>query len=91
MEPRDRLFESQSGLQTLLQLIRGDGEAPACKRDRSATRTGLSQRSITCPQHTFQILTKRSERLRELGCKLPWPSNVWMGVNVEDVRVIHRI
>jgi protein gp37 len=44
-----------------------------------------------CPQHTFQILTKRSERLRELGSGLPWPSNVWMGVSVEDARVIHRI
>ena len=27
----------------------------------------------SCPQHIFQILTKRSERLRELGGKLPWP------------------
>lgn len=44
-----------------------------------------------CPQHTFQILTKRSERLRELGATLPWPSNVWMGVSVEDGRVIDRI
>ena len=44
-----------------------------------------------CPQHTFQILTKRSDRLRELGHSLPWPSNVWMGVSVEDYRVVHRI
>ena len=44
-----------------------------------------------CPQHTFQILTKRSDRLRELGATLPWPSNVWMGVSVEDARVIDRI
>lgn len=45
----------------------------------------------TCPQHTFQVLTKRSERLCELGSKLPWPSNVWIGVSVEDARVVHRI
>jgi protein gp37 len=44
-----------------------------------------------CPQHTFQILTKRSERLRQLGASLPWPSNVWMGVSVEDRRVTGRI
>ena len=44
-----------------------------------------------CPQHTFQILTKRSDRLRELGATLPWPSNVWMGVSVEDARVIDRV
>jgi protein gp37 len=44
-----------------------------------------------CPQHTFQILTKRSERLLELSAHLPWPSNVWMGVSVENGQVIHRI
>src|SRR5712691_10005940 len=44
-----------------------------------------------CPQHTFQILTKRSARLRETGKLLPWPANVWMGVSVEDARVIGRI
>lgn len=31
------------------------------------------------PQHTYQILTKRSLRLRRLAHKLEWPSNVWMG------------
>jgi protein gp37 len=45
----------------------------------------------SCPQHIFQILTKRSERLRELGDKLPWPRHVWMGVSVEDERVVERI
>lgn len=44
-----------------------------------------------CPQHTFQILTKRSERLLHCAPLLPWPENVWMGVSVEDARVIHRI
>lgn len=44
-----------------------------------------------CPRHTFQVLTKRSERLAQLGQHLPWPSNVWMGVSVEDARVIERI
>jgi protein gp37 len=44
-----------------------------------------------CPHHTFQVLTKRSERLFELAPSLPWPENVWMGVSVEDSRVMHRI
>jgi len=44
-----------------------------------------------CPHHTFQVLTKRSERLAELAPQLPWPKNVWMGVSVEDARVLHRI
>jgi protein gp37 len=44
-----------------------------------------------CPRHTFQILTKRSARLRRLGASLPWPANVWIGVSVEDARVMFRI
>jgi len=44
-----------------------------------------------CPQHEFQVLTKRSERLRQLSRALPWPRNVWMGVSVEDATVMDRI
>jgi len=44
-----------------------------------------------CPQHTFQILTKRSQRLRDLSPSLPWAPNMWMGVSVEDSRVKDRI
>lgn len=44
-----------------------------------------------CPQHTFQVLTKRSKRLVKLGSTLDWPSNVWMGVSVENVEVMSRI
>ena len=43
-----------------------------------------------CPLHTFQILTKRSDRLRKLAPKIDWPANVWMGVSVEDSRVLSR-
>jgi protein gp37 len=35
-------------------------------------------------QHTFQVLTKRAERMAELSCKLPILPNVWLGVSVED-------
>ncbi len=42
-----------------------------------------------CPQHQFQILTKRSKRLRELAMQLPWPKNVWMGVSVENAKAAH--
>jgi protein gp37 len=41
--------------------------------------------------HTFQILTKRAERLEELGPKLPWPQNLWMGVSVERQDYSYRI
>jgi protein gp37 len=35
-----------------------------------------------CPQHTFQALTKRSERMWSLSPFLDWPGNLWMGVSV---------
>lgn len=41
--------------------------------------------------HTFQVLTKRADRLLELSPDLPWPSNVWQGVSVEDEKVVERI
>jgi len=34
--------------------------------------------------HTFQVLTKRAERLEELNPKIDWPDNVWIGVSVEN-------
>jgi protein gp37 len=43
------------------------------------------------PQHTYQILTKRSRRLMRMGAKLPWPPNVWMGVSVENSKVFSRV
>lgn len=44
-----------------------------------------------CPQHTFQVLTKRAERLHRLAPRLPWPSNVWMGVSVESAKYRWRV
>lgn len=44
-----------------------------------------------CPQHTFQVLTKRAERLPALARRLNWTPNIWMGVSVEDARVADRI
>lgn len=41
--------------------------------------------------HTFQILTKRSERLLELAPRLSWHDNVWMGVSVENKDYTCRI
>ena len=44
-----------------------------------------------CPQHVFQVLTKRSARLQRIAGKIEWPDNVWMGVSVEDARVLARV
>jgi protein gp37 len=41
--------------------------------------------------HTFQVLTKRAERLEELAPSLPWPANLWMGVSVERADYAWRI
>lgn len=40
--------------------------------------------------HTFQILTKRSQRLVELSHKITWSNNIWMGVSVENKDNIFR-
>ena len=43
------------------------------------------------PQHTYQILTKRAERMARLAPRLCWPSNIWMGVSVETPQYAWRI
>lgn len=43
------------------------------------------------PRHTYQVLTKRAHRLARLANDLPWPSNVWIGVSVEDAAQLHRV
>lgn len=53
--------------------------------------TQVFETMAECSQHTFQVLTKRSGRLRDLAPSLPWPTNVWMGVSIEDSRVLERV
>lgn len=43
------------------------------------------------PRHTYQLLTKRADRLAEVASVLPWPKNVWMGVTVEDNERLYRV
>lgn len=43
------------------------------------------------PNHIFQVLTKRAERLYEVHKDLNWTPNIWMGVSVENEQVIERI
>jgi len=43
------------------------------------------------PQHIYQVLTKRSERLAEISSELTWTKNIWMGVSVEEEKVSYRI
>jgi protein gp37 len=40
--------------------------------------------------HTYQVLTKRSERLCELSQSIDWPVNVWMGVSIENRDYVFR-
>ena len=42
-------------------------------------------------QHTFQVLTKRAERLAELAPTLTWWPNIWMGVTVERQEYLYRL
>ncbi len=43
------------------------------------------------PQHTYQVLTKRADRLYELHHQLNWTNNIWMGVSIENEKVVERI
>ena len=46
---------------------------------------------VATPQHTYQVLTKRSERLAVLAGHLDWAPNIWMGVSVESQRWTARL
>jgi protein gp37 len=46
---------------------------------------------VRAPQHSYQILTKRAERLSRLAPRLPWPAHIWMGVSVETAAFNWRI
>ncbi|NKQ54975.1 phage Gp37/Gp68 family protein [Amycolatopsis sp. K13G38] len=43
------------------------------------------------PQHTYQVLTKRSLRMARVAGKLDWPPNLWMGVSVESSDQLQRM
>jgi protein gp37 len=45
----------------------------------------------TANWHQYQVLTKRAERLAHLSSQLPWTSNIWMGVSVENTNYRFRI
>jgi len=45
---------------------------------------------VATPQHTYQVLTKRSKRLAAMAPDLPWPSNVWIGVSIESDPYVFR-
>jgi protein gp37 len=47
--------------------------------------------AASTPQHTYQILTKRSVRLRRLAHRLEWPPNVWIGVSIEHSGLLSRV
>jgi len=44
-----------------------------------------------CPQHSFQILTKRPEIAAMHAGGLKWTENIWMGTSVENALVMHRL
>jgi len=41
-------------------------------------------------QHTFQVLTKRPERVAEMASQINWTSNIWMGTSVENQKYTSR-
>lgn len=43
-----------------------------------------------CPQHQFQVLTKRPERALRLAPRLTFTDNIWIGTSIEDMAVAKR-
>ena len=46
---------------------------------------------VAANHHTFQVLTKRPEQALKMAVELPWPTNLWMGVSVENSDYLHRV
>lgn len=46
---------------------------------------------LATPHHTYQVLTKRADRVEALSNDLPWPKNVWLGVSVENADYLWRV
>jgi len=44
-----------------------------------------------CPQHTFQILTKRADRMVNVCAELGVPENAWVGVTIEQEKYLPRL
>jgi protein gp37 len=44
-----------------------------------------------CPQHTFQVLTKRPEIAARLAPHLSWTPNIWLGTSIENAQVLRRV
>jgi len=43
------------------------------------------------PRHTFQVLTKRADRLAKLAPNLTWAPNIWQGVSIESQEYVGRV
>lgn len=43
------------------------------------------------PWHTYQVLTKRPERMAQMAGVLPFSANIWCGTSVEAQAVLERI
>lgn len=44
-----------------------------------------------CPQHIFQVLTKRPERIQQMQSNLKFTSNIWIGTSIENLEVAERV
>jgi protein gp37 len=66
--------------------LRRRGQASGLKRELAGL--GFASAGVS---GTYQVLTKRAERLEELAPHLPWAPHIWMGVSVENSDYQYRI
>ena len=43
------------------------------------------------PRHTFQVLTKRPDRISRLNDRIKWTPNIWLGVSIESEGWLDRL
>lgn len=51
----------------------------------------IFKRMNDCPQHTFQVLTKRTDRMLEIQPFLEYTQNIWQGASIERKDYLYRI
>ena len=42
-------------------------------------------------QHTFQVLTKRPGRVKQIDARLDWAPNIWLGTSIESEKWLDRL
>jgi protein gp37 len=80
----DQELKAIQRLKTPSRIFVGDMTDLFHERVSDAWLDAIVDTMAACPQHTFQVLTKRPERLQAYGATRPLPPWVHVGISAED-------